>query len=440
MRWKTAEYKGWGRVLSARGDTARPERLATLKALWKETKAPAIGNLRSYGDAALNDGGKAIDMTRLDRLIAFDPDTGILEAEAGITIGEIARIFAPKGWIPTVLPGTGFATLGGCISNDVHGKNHKAGSFGQHVISFDLLGANGRVRKVTPDATPELFRATCGGIGQTGVILSAKIQLASIGSEVMDVRETRVENLTEFMALLDGSTAPYCVGWIDATAKGEHLGRGILEEGSVAYNAPPPKPKSAKSVPMNAPRFFLSSPIVRLFNQLYLRRIPVMGQRRIRAMQDFFFPLDKVLNWNRLYGKPGFHQFQCALPDGTAHEALVRMMDMIASSHLASPLTVLKRMGTGRAGMMSFPMGGYSFALDFPNGKAVAGLVGELEEITLQAGGRIYLAKDTLATPEMIAAMYDELPEFIAAVNAADPEHKFATDMVRRLNLRGTGK
>ncbi len=437
MRWKTGEYAGWGRVLRAGGKMARPEKIAALRATLREEKCPAIGNRRSYGDAALNGGGHVIDMTRLDRMIAFDEETGILQAEAGITIGEITRLMAPRGWIPAVLPGTGFATLGGCIGNDVHGKNHHgAGSFGQHVVEIELLGANGRTRRITPGNAPELFRATIGGLGQTGIILSASIRLIRSGSTVMDVRESRADNLDEFMSLLEGSTATYCVGWIDATARGESLGRGILEEAEIREHAVPITEKGAKSVPMDAPRFLLSAPVVRAFNQLYLRRVPPGGRRIDRSMQDFFFPLDRVHDWNRLYGKPGFHQFQCVLPPDSARETLHRMMEKIASSRLASPLAVLKRLGEGRGGMMSFPMEGFTLAVDFPNRRESAGLVQELIDMTLAAGGRIYPAKDSVATAEQFAPMYDERADFATIANAQDPDHRLETDLVRRLKLR----
>lgn len=438
MRWNKDEYTGWGRVLKATGNIARPERMSSLRAAVKESRGPAAGSLRSYGDAALNDGGFAINMSRMDRLIGFDPETGILEAEAGIQIGEIARVFAPKGWQPAVMPGTGFATLGGCIANDVHGKNHhNAGSFGMHVVSVDVLGPKGRTRRLTPDTTADLFAATVGGLGQTGMIVSARIALKPCASEVMEVTERRVEDLTEFLALLDQSSSTHAVGWIDATAKGAHLGRGILEEAETDSGAAPLPVRGAKSVPLDAPQFLLTSPVVRLFNRFYLGRVPVEGRTIARSMQDFYFPLDRVRNWNKLYGKPGFQQFQCVVPDGSARESLSKMMEMIAASGLASPLAVLKRMGDGRAGLMSFPMEGYTLAVDFPNRKKAVNLIAALEDIVLQAGGRIYLAKDALARGDAIAQMYPELPEFARITNEADPKAELQTDMVRRLNLRG---
>lgn len=438
MRWKTEEYTGWGRVLRATGTIARPEKIAALKALPAAKRAPAMGNLRSYGDAALNSNGAAIDMTRLDRLIDFDADNGLLTAESGITIGEITRIFAPKGWIPTVVPGTGFATLGGCIANDVHGKNHhEAGSFGQYVTNIELLGANGRVRNITPENNQTLFRATVGGLGQTGIILSATIQMTACASEVMDVRASRADSLDEFMAMLEQSHASYSVGWIDASATGATLGRGILEEAEIRDACPPLPLKKSKSIPRDAPKFMLSPPVVRLFNNFYLKRVPPEGRRLDRSQSDFFFPLDRIHNWNRLYGKSGFHQFQCVLPDDTARESLTRMLRSISASRLASPLAVLKRLGDGRAGMMSFPMQGYTLAVDFPNRAKSASLVQELEDEALKSGGRVYLAKDSLSRAGRIKAMYEEQGDFAKAVAAADPDGRFVTDMVRRLKLRG---
>jgi len=440
MRWKKTEYTGWGRVLKATGDLARPERISALRATSKERPSPAIGNRRSYGDAPLNNGGYAIDMTRLDRLISFDAESGILRAEAGIEIGEIARIFAPIGWLPAVMPGTGFATLGGCIANDVHGKNHHgAGSFGTHVTEIELLGVKGRLRRITAENNHDIFRATLGGLGQTGVIVAASIRLIPCVSDMMDVTETRAETLEEFMALLIHSSATYCVGWIDAAARGASMGRGILEEAEIGQTPAPAKTARVKSVPFNAPSFFLSPPVVRAFNFCYLRRVPAEGRRVARPMSDFFFPLDRIHNWNRLYGKPGFHQFQCVLPTDAAPDALARMMELISSSGLASPLAVLKRLGEGRAGMMSFPMEGFTLAVDFPNRAKATVLISELEAMTESAGGRVYLAKDSLATPEMIEAMYDERDAFATIANEIDPERHFETDMVRRLDLRGSG-
>ena len=434
MRWKTDQYSGWGRVHKATGDLARPERASALAAILNEEAAPAIGMCRSYGDASLNDNGRAIDMTRLDRILAFDEKTGVLEVEGGCQIGELARIFAPRGWLPAVLPGTGFATIGGCIANDVHGKNHHdIGSFGQHVISLTLLNRD-KKQVISPSRNADLFKATIGGLGQTGVIASAKIQMIACKGDVMMVTERRIKGWDEFIAALDGSTATYSVGWVDACAKSDNLGRGILEEGETGAGLIP-KPKKAKSVPYNAPSFALAKPVVRLFNKLYYGRVPKSGRTTVKPINDFFFPLDAIHNWNRLYGKRGFHQFQCVVPmDQSA--ALREMLEKIANSGMASPLAVIKRLGVGRAGFMSFPMEGYTLAVDFPNRAGAEALIHMLQDMTLSAGGRLYLAKDALAKGARIKPMYTEHDKYAEQVAKADPEGKFTTDIIRRLDLR----
>lgn len=435
MSWKQSEYTGWGRVHRAAGELARPERQSALGALAKVSPSPAIGMRRSYGDACLVDGGRAIDMTRLDRVLNFDTENGLIHVEAGIQIGQLLRVFAPKGWLPPVMPGTGFATVGGGIAMDVHGKNHHhAGSFGCHIEEFTLMTPNGP-KVVTPSKNKALFKATIGGLGQTGPILSAKFKMLRAKGDVMVVTERRVQDWDEFIDLLDSSDATYSVGWIDATATGDDLGRGILEEAETGGGLVKPA-KRGKKIPLDAPRFALSPPVVRAFNGAYWRRVPVAGRTVVKPIDDFFFPLDKIHDWNRLYGKKGFHQFQCVVPLD-AVDALREMLVEIASSGLASPLAVLKRMGSGRGGFLSFPMEGYTLAVDFRNQAAAETLVGKLEAKTATAGGRIYFAKDALTSPENIGAMYPEHGDWLKAVAKADPEKAYLTDLVKRLRLRG---
>jgi len=436
MRWKQSEYSGWGRVLRAEGRVARPERGAQLRAV---APLPALGNLRSYGDAALVNAGDAIDMTRMDRLIAFDAETGLLEAEAGITIGEILRIFGPKGWMPTVIPGTGFATLGGCIANDVHGKNHhSAGSFGQHVESLTLIGIDGKPRRISQKREAKVFEATLGGLGQTGVIAAARIQLVRCAGGEMSVSEKRMDDLDAFIDAFERSNASYSVGWIDATARGSEAGRGILEEAEFNDDSPFAPAGKTRSIPFNAPSFAMNSLVVKAFNALYTRRIPVDGRTRDRNLADFFFPLDRIYDWNRLYGKKGFHQFQCVVPMEGAAEVLTDMLNRIGRSGAASPLAVLKKMGDGRIGPMSFPMEGMTLAVDFPNRAKARDLIADLEDRALAAGGRIYLAKDSLAQGRTIRTMYPDVEAFAEVANRVDPERVFETDLVKRLGLRGT--
>jgi len=243
-----------------------------------------------------------------------------------------------------------------------------------------------------------------------------------------------MDNWEMFLEALDTSDAPYTVGWIDATAKGAALGRGIIEEGETGPGLVPKAAKS-KAVPFNAPHWALSKPIVKLFNAAYFKRVPDMGRTSVKPIQEFFFPLDKIHDWNKLYGKRGFHQFQCVVPIENA-PALRDMLEVIAQSGLASPLAVLKRMGDGRAGFMSFPMDGYTLAIDFPNRAAARALIEKLEAMTLAAKGRIYLAKDALSTPEAVQKMYPEQNVWLTQVEKADPDGNLVTDLIRRLNLR----
>lgn len=439
MRWNNITYSGWGNVLSSTAKTARPERHAHLADIIIDTaRILPVGNCRSYGDAPLAAGGNAIRTERLDRLLRFDPETGILEAEAGIKLGEILRLFSPLGWMPATLPGTGMTTLGGAIANDIHGKNHHvAGSFGQHVKSITLITAEGKSRRISPKKESGLFKATIGGVGQTGLISSAKIQLSPCKSTKVIVKEQRIENLTDFMHAFETSGATYQVGWIDALAHGDALGRGIFEQAEFA-NPTLGKPVSRKatSLPITPPGIAVSSPFVKLFNALYFRRVPKNGREVERSLSEFFFPLDKISNWNRLYGKNGFYQFQCVIPDETAHDALRTLLTTVSDAGIASPLAVLKRMGAGRAGMLSFPMEGYTLAIDLPNKQETPKLLAELGAITEQFDGRLYLAKDGAATASMIKGMYDELPAFQTAVQKIDPEGKFVSQMSERLGLR----
>ncbi|MBU2937095.1 MULTISPECIES: FAD-binding protein [Pacificibacter] len=434
MSWKTLDTTGWGRAHRASGDVARPERASQLKRLLEKSAVPAFGMRRSYGDAALTSDAPSLDMTRLDRVLSFDETSGVVHVEAGLPIGDLGRMFAARGWIPPVMPGTGFATIGGCIANDVHGKNHHVvGSFGQHVTEITLIQGD-KTRVITPKNTG-IFQATVGGLGQTGVIASAKMQMAPCKGDLMVLTERRIDNLDEFFVAFDDSSADYTVGWIDATAKGANLGRGVLEESEITSGVNPGSGKS-KSVPFNAPRWALSAPIVRLFNEMYFRRVPASGRTSVKPITDPFFPLDAIHNWNRLYGKNGFNQFQCVVPL-EATNCLRIMLERIAASGLASPLAVLKKMGAGRAGYMSFPMEGYTLAVDFPNRGSAEYLVRELTDLAREAGGRIYFAKDGLAQAKQIAGMYPEQEAWQQEVAKADPERAMETDLVRRLQLRG---
>lgn len=443
MRWKEMPLQGWGRAHTARVEAARPERLSELAhavaSAASRNGVAAFGAGRSYGDNALNDGGNTVLTERLDRILAFDPATGAIAVEPGVTFNRLLQTFLPRGWLVPVTPGTAFATLGGALAADVHGKNHEtAGSFGRHVRWFDLLTPDGETRRVTPDDDPELFRATIGGMGLTGVILGLCLRLERVGSNAALVRERRIGDLDGFLAAFAERDQPYSVGWIDALARGRAQGRGILETARPAEaTVPEPSPRRHK-VPVDFPGFALNGVSVSAFNALYWRRVPAAGRERPVHWSRFLYPLDSILDWNRIYGKRGFRQFQCVVPFDGGEAALRRLLDEIAKSRAASFLAVLKAMGPGGEGMLSFPRAGYTLALDFPEKPGSRDLLARLERITRDSGGRIYLAKDSCQSPEGFAEAHP-LDPFRAVLERVDPNRRVRSDQARRLGIRGNG-
>jgi decaprenylphospho-beta-D-ribofuranose 2-oxidase len=439
---------GWGRTPWASVEAARPERMAELVRAVTTGHASGLiahGQGRSYGDQALNDGGGLVLTGRLDRLLDFDVETGLLECEPGVTFATLLDVFLERGWIAPTTPGTAFATIGGAVANDVHGKNHEAvGSFGDHVAWLELVLASGEVVRASREEEPELFRATIGGGGLTGIISRVAFRMAPAPSSNIVVREERIGNLDAFIERFRAASdaAAFSVGWIDAMAEGPALGRGILELGEFAEGdgAVPPLPaRRRRSVPFVLPGFALSGPSVRLFNRHYFNRVPPEGRQRTVPLDAFFYPLDAILEWNRIYGPKGFNQFQCVLPDAAAAAGLRQLMEAIAGTRRASFLAVLKRLGGNGRGHLSFPMAGFTLALDFPHRAKSAELFARLEAITLAHGGRIYLAKDALLSAEGFRAMYPELPAFRQVLERVDPEARFQSDQARRLRIREAG-
>jgi decaprenylphospho-beta-D-ribofuranose 2-oxidase len=394
---------------------------------------------RSYGDAPLNGGGDVIMTERLDRILSADWTTGQIVCEPGVTIGDLMRITLRHGYAVAVSPGTGFATVGGCIANDVHGKNHdRHGSFGNHVDWIDLLLPGGEIRRVTPDGEAELFAATVGGIGLTGIMLAAGLKLRRVNSNAVVMKETPARNLDDFLAMQEDARDrnTYVVGWIDATARGRALGRGILETADDSQDTVDAPARPRKRMPIEMPGFAMNRLSVGIFNALYYHRVPRRGRERHAPLTQFLYPLDAIEDWNRLYGKRGFYQFQCVLPDAESPVGLRKLMEAISNAGTGSFLAVLKTLGSEGVGHLSFPMRGYTLALDFPAKPGVTELLGRLEHITLDHGGRIYLAKDAAMKPESFAAMYPRLGEFRAVLDRIDPEGVMDSDMARRLKIR----
>lgn len=435
---------GWGRypkidcvVVTPR---SAPEAAATVR---QADSLIARGNGRSYGDPAVNRRA-TMSMLQLDRMLAFDPQTGLLTCEAGVLLSDILTVFVPRGWFPVVTPGTRFVTVGGAIGSDVHGKNHhKDGSFGDHVQSLDLLLADGRVVTCGPEREPELFAATRGGMGLTGVILRATIRLRPIETACIRQETLRARDLGEIMELFEQSDDwTYTVAWIDCLARGARLGRSLLYRGEHALRDELPADRRASplarparrtlTVPVDAPGGVLNRWTVSAFNELYFRS----GRpgTTIVDIDPFFYPLDSILEWNRIYGRAGFTQYQCVLPKAVSEHGLRALLNAIAASGAGSFLAVLKLFGQ-QDGLVSFPMEGYTLALDFPATVPTLGFLNELDAIVTDHGGRLYLAKDARMAAGLLRRGYPGLPEFQRIRTAWNPAGTFQSLQSERLAI-----
>jgi decaprenylphospho-beta-D-ribofuranose 2-oxidase len=443
MKVKELEMHGWGRMPRARSFAFRPEKLSAAAAAVRarpEGGLVAHGGGRSYGDAALNDKGYVLLTRRLDRFLAFDPVRAELVCEPGLTIAEAQSFLLSRGFMLPTVPGTGFATLGGAVANDIHGKNHdRHGSMGNHLRWFDLLTANGDFRRVSPEEDPDLFAATIGGVGLTGILMTLCLSVLPARSNAVRVTEMRAADLDHFLSLLAQyrEKATYSVGWIDVLARGSRFGRGILEIAEPSDTPVPAKAGRPIRVPIDMPGFVLNRWSISAMNAWYYHRIPALGRDRVMPLGQFFHPLDKVTDWNRMYGRTGFHQFQCVVPDEHAPAGMRRLLEEITASRAASFLAVLKTMGGDGRGYLSFPMRGFTLALDFPARPEAREVMARLEAITLDHGGRVYLAKDSCLSAEGFARMYPALPKFREVLERVDPDAVFESDLARRLHIRG---
>ncbi len=441
MRKAALQLTGWGRGPASSLEATRPERFSEAVAAFSEPVGAhglcLRGAGRSYGDCALNAGGDALITTRLDRILAFDAETGIVQVEPGVDFRRLLQVFLPRGFLVPVTPGTFFATIGGAVANDVHGKNHEhAGSFCQHVTELDLVLPDGSGRTVTPE-DGALFRATAGGLGLTGLITRIAFRMMRVSGGGVTVHEQRANDLEAFLtAMAVSADATYSVGWIDGAAHGTRLGRGILETAEPCDDEISRHRPRELRVPVDFPGFALNPVSIGIFNETYFRRVPEAGRTRPVAWQKFLYPLDAIHDWNRIYGRRGFIQFQCVVPFETGPAALRDLLEVISGSHRASFLAVLKRMGAGRAGYLSFPMPGYTLALDFPRRPGIEELYERLTAITLDAGGRVYLAKDALLDALTFRRMYPEFAGFSEVLASIDASSRMQSDMARRLRLR----
>ena len=443
-----SKLSGWGRypVLNCRLEHLR-EHQALPALLTRSSTLIARGNGRSYGDAALNQ-ELTICMLVMDRMQAFDAATGRLTCEAGVLLADILRLFVPRGWFPPVVPGTKFVTVGGMIAADVHGKNHhRDGSFGAHVEALTLATADGEIQQCSRTQRVDLFHATIGGMGLTGVILSATFRLQPITTAFIMTETLVTADLDDTMELFEASVNwPYSVAWVDCLARGVKLGRGLMTRGTfmepaalpprIARNPLRPASASRLSVPLDAPSVLLNHYSIRLFNALYYR----WGRTRAGAQplhfDPFFFPLDRIEAWNRLYGRRGFIQYQCVLPKDKSPTGIAALLERVAAAGQGSFLAVLKLFGPGGDGLLSFPMEGYTLALDFPLRKGVLALLDDLDEITHRHGGRVYLAKDARCAPERVRQGYPRLDAFKSVrAEVAETSRRFASALSQRLAL-----
>jgi FAD/FMN-containing dehydrogenase len=377
-----------------------------------------VGMGRSYGDVCLLDGGNLLQTTGMNRLIDFNRETGVLTAESGITLAQILDFAVPRGFFLPVTPGTKYVTLGGAIANDVHGKNHEvAGSFGNHVPCFELVRSDGTRRLCSATENPDWYAATIGGMGLTGLITWAQLRLKPIVSRLIDYEGIQFYGIDEFLDLKQRyKHVEYNVSWLDCVSTGKNFARGIFMPGDhskvPAELNPSPEPKLI--FPFEAPGFALNRTTVSMFNTVFFHK---QMKSHVKTMQDyepFFYPLDKVLRWNRMYGKNGLVQFQYAIPWEHAKEGTIAILHEIAKSGLASFLAVLKAFGEiPSLGMMSFPYAGIMFALDFPiKADLTFPLMRRLGDMTLEFGGRLYPAKDAAMTASQFQAFYPQWQQF----------------------------
>lgn len=380
----------------------------------------AWGQGRSYGDSCLNDPGIVLATTRLDRFIAFDPATGALRCEAGVTLEQILRLVLPLGWFLPVTPGTRFATVGGAVANDVHGKNHHAaGSFGDHVRELVLVRTAQGHQVVRPGDA--LFAATVGGLGLTGLIVEVQLQLLRVDGPWMQVESIRFANLDEFFAISRESARDhaYTVAWVDCLARGSSLGRGhFLRANHAGPGATGKAQGRGFAMPFTPPVSLVNRLSLRPFNSLYFHRQRVQRRSSVQHFQPYFYPLDGIRHWNRMYGPRGFLQHQCVLPPENARDGVAALLGQISRSGLGSFLAVLKEFGDRPApGMLSFPRPGTTLALDFPRTDAAMALLERLDDIVAQAGGALYPAKDARMSPAMFRQGMPRLEEFLPHID-----------------------
>src|SRR5262245_42583282 len=443
---------GWGRTAPTRALVSDPTRVdevvdALTRAGSRGVLARGLG--RSYGDAAQNAGGDVLRIGGLDRVLALDVQKGRCTVEAGASLATLMQALIPLGWFPMVVPGTRFVTIGGAIASDIHGK-FRHGSFCDYVEQMQLATPERGVLSVSPETEPDVFDATAGGMGLTGIVTEATLQLQPIESAYMSVDTERIANVDDCMARMldDDDRYRYSVAWIDCFASGRHLGRSVLTRATHATVAELPPRKRAKArryatrdlvpVPDVAPDGLLNNLSIRAFNEFWFRKAPRRRVGQLQSISGFFHPLDGVPEWNRIYGPRGFLQYQYVVPYG-AEQVVRTTLERLSAARCASFLAVLKRFEHASDGMLGFPMHGWTLALDIPaRGAGTLGtLLDDLDLLVTEAGGRVYLTKDSRLAPQLVPEMYQKLMRWREVRGRLDPHHVMRSDMDRRLGLAG---
>jgi len=436
---------GWGRTSPGVSTVRHASSDAEIAATFESSRALVARGLgRSYGDAAQVSGGTVLVSEMID--VGPIDDEGALAVGAGASLDQILTQCIPQGWFLPVTPGTRQVTIGGAIAADVHGKNHHLdGSFARHVLEMRVVTPRGAAT-ISPDHDGELFWATMGGMGLTGVVSSVRLKLLKIETDQVLVDTQRFANLDEVMSEMTSGDENfrYSVAWVDCMTRGAHMGRAVLTRGdhapasdvsAASLRAPTP---ARFTVPFDAPSGLLNRFTVKAFNEAWFRSSPRSQLAKPESISSFFHPLDGIGNWNRLYGRRGFVQYQFCVPERSS-ETVRRAIEHLSSAGVASFLAVLKRFGPANPGPLSFPMPGWTLALDLPVGPAsLPQILDDLDEMVASAGGRIYLAKDARLSPEMMRAMYPQLDAFLQVKDRVDPEHQLTSDLARRLDLAGT--
>ena len=440
------EVYGWGRFPKALAEIVEPADVDSLarfvKSLNPESAAIARGAGKSYGDSALAD--IVLCSRYLDNFIALDEDTGTIRCGAGVNLESLLKLCLPRGWFPPVLPGTRFVSIGGAIAADIHGKNHhQDGCFSAHVAELSLLLASGEIVSCSAQHNAELFAATCGGMGLTGVIVDATLRLLKVSSIFINRRTLIAHNLEQCFELLESNHASkYSVAWLDCLAQGAALGRSLVYLGDHVVDAGNTalacRSRMGVGVPFDTPGFLLNKYSVRLFNSALFCLLKQQKQSKQAARvhyDKYFFPLDHIGNWNRLYGSKGFVQYQFVIPEAEAFAGIAEVLTRVSASGKGSFLSVLKKFGAANSNLLSFPVAGYTLALDFKVENNLFSLLDELDEIIMARGGRIYLAKDARMKAAVFKTSYPNWEQFAAIKKMVDPANVFRSLQSERLGL-----